>query len=146
METDKSAITLSPNPLLWSDGTKFNGFLILGLGYPTVSSIPISSVGILTSTSFERLPKAIKHIIKDGKLLNNKLSIYRSDKILPSGSRYYAYYYDLSGRLVAPTMGTATALNINSAAYTLITPALAIPIASTISPTFETSFISTPIY
>lgn len=133
-QDEKSLISLSVNPLKWSDNSLFNGFILLGLGLPT-SAIPVVQVGYAVDNLFVRSPVFHWHRIKDG-VFKTPFYVIRNDKITPPGTRWYAYFYDLSNRIVAPTMGSATALNINAANFTITPPTLTVPTTSATSPSF----------
>lgn len=132
---DRVAITLSPNPVVWSSGELFDGFLIISIGKPT-------GYGSLTLLGTNRQhPNTVTAVIKSG-ILAHPLEVFPTTLLLPPGCRYYFTWFDSTGKQIYPSPPTLpTAVNI-TAVYTLTAPTLTSPSASTTAPSIETTMIT----
>ena len=124
----------------WSDGTAFDGYLFMELGYPTSASVAWPTVAIGQRFPNETLPRRVVIPIKSGTVQSDPRVPLNPD-IVPPGSRHYAYWYDANLKLVAPTAGTATVINVNSETFTVTPPTLTVPTTSATSPNvLQTSY------
>lgn len=139
MSYRKATITTA-SPVLWSDGTPFSGILRIALGYPTSSGTEWPSIIISDSFPAVKFPRWTCVPVKLGTLSTQAKIVYNTD-LTPPGSRYYAYWYDSNGKLVAPTAGTAVAFEVDTASYTITPPTLTVPVVSVTGPTPDTQGI-----
>lgn len=137
MSYRKATITTA-TPISWSNGTLFTGMLRLGLGYPTSSGTEWPSLIVSDGFPAIKFPRWTCIPIKNG-ILSGK-AVLNAD-LTPPGSRYYAYYYDGNGKLIAPTAGSAVGFEITTESYTISPPTLTAPTASATGPTPSTQGI-----
>ena len=136
----------------WSGGSLFSGYLLLGV------ALPLDSNGVqwahvnLFGTS-QPLPQWTVIPIIEG-VLDNNTSVFPNSQIDPPNTKYAAYWYDNTWKLIYPfPAGTLpTLFTITGATYTITPPTLTSPTAATVAftpvPQSEdatTSFTSTNI-
>lgn len=112
--------------IYWSDGiTPFDGFMLVGIGYPvdsTSTNWPSLNKGA-GSQPRQRVPQWCKIPIVYGLFDQNSKLWYNSD-LDPPNTLYYAYFYDYSNKQIAgPTAG----FQINSSSTTITVPVLPTP-------------------
>lgn len=128
MSYRKATITTSA-PVAWSDGTLFTGMLRLALGYPTSSGTEWPSLVISDAFPAVKFPRWTCIPIKLGVLTGVGKAVLNAD-LTPPGSKYYAYWYDGNGKLIAPTAGSAVGFQITTESYVITPPTLTAPTAS----------------
>lgn len=116
----------------WSDGSAFNGFLLVSLVPPTGSG------GTYTEGNFglvypaEQLPPFAVIPIQQG-LLNSSLGLYFNADISPPNTTYIARWYDTTKRLIS---GPSSAFSVTADPIsTLVIPTLTAPSAGGTAPT-----------
>lgn len=127
-------------PVSWSDGTLFTGAVYLGLGYPTSLGSEWPSLVISDSYPSIPFPRWTVIPIKQGTLSGVGKAVLNTD-LTPPGSKYYAYWYDGNGKLIAPTAGSAVGFEITTESYVITPPTLTSPTASAAGPTPATQGI-----
>lgn len=112
----------------WSNGTAFDGYLLLGLGLPsdTNGAWPSLSIGMGKYPTL-RLPLWTVVPISQG-AFDQATSVFFNSSIDPPGSKYGAYWYDINWRLIYPaTNVAATPFVISTNLYAITVPTLTIP-------------------
>lgn len=133
MPTTPSFATLTSTPVTWSDGTLFNGFLLLGLVLPTGSGITIAEVDLGGRAPGERIPLFLKVPIVDG-VYDNGVGVMYNSSITPPNSKYAAWYY-LDGVTPVKVAGPSTLFTVSSATLTPPAQTITITSAGTVAPT-----------
>lgn len=98
----KSAVATS-NTFLWSNGTNFDGWLIIGIVPPQAGGVtnwPSMTPGDMTSPV--ALPPFYQIRIRDGRAETATKVIYTSD-IVPPNTTYVAWLCDVNKRLMTST-------------------------------------------
>ena len=119
---------VTSTPVVWSDGSLFSGYLLLGLALPTDSLGAQWGQLNLYGTS-QRLPEWTVIPIVSG-VVDSNTTVYPVTQIDPPNCRYAVYWYDNTWKLIYPfPSGTLPALiSIPAGAtYTLTQPTLTAP-------------------
>lgn len=113
----------------WSDGSNFNGFILIELIVPSDGSTPWGEVDYgnlypsITLPTMQRIP------IINGQA-NTSCGVFLTPDITPPNSSYIAWYYDSTGRKIAGP--TVTFQVTSQSAFT--PPILTLPIPTQIGP------------
>ena len=91
----------------WSDGSLFNGFILVGVVAPVGSAVDWSYTTAGDTYPPYRICLWSRVPIQAGKY-NNDLGLFYTTDINPPGAVYVAYYYDSTGRQIAGPSGTFT--------------------------------------
>jgi len=126
-----ATITPSVNPVLWSNSKHFNGWLLLGIAVPTLSSIPYPTLSLDASSPQLRIPQWIPIPITDG-VVNQNTFIYFTNAIEPPNVQYVAYWYDINFALIS---GPSSLFTVTANPYTITVPTLTVPVAAVAGPT-----------
>lgn len=129
------------SPVAWSDGAKFNGFLLLGLALPTASGYTYAKTFLGQTGKQLRIPLWTKIPIDTGEYDNAAKVFYNAD-LDPPNTRYAAWWYDHNGRQVA---GPSALFEITSEEHTLATPTLTVPTATVSFPVPESELPADPL-
>lgn len=114
----------------WSDGSNFDGYLLLGLAIPTNGEGVWPTVALGSAFPRQRLPQWVLIPIKDG-TFDATTKVFFNGDIEPRGCQYGAYWYDINGRKLAPA-GAATAFDITTDPYVISVPTLTVPSAGSV--------------
>lgn len=133
---------VTSSPVLWSDGSVFQGTLLLVYLPPLLGAItnypaiyPRYEMGSRTLPI--ELPKRLPIPIIDGVLQDNK--VLPLDAIDPPNVKFYAIWTNRPGVYIA---GSAAVFSISATGdYTITVPTLTVPTAETDNPTI-TGFLS----
>lgn len=123
----------SETPITWSDGSLFNGFLVLMLVIPTYSGVPSPGIIVEPMSPRQPIPDRVTIPIVEG-ILNQSTEVYYNSSIDPPNTKYCPFYYD--GAL--KSLNTPTSSDffvINTPVFTPPVPTLTPPVASTTVPT-----------
>lgn len=126
-----ATITPSVNPILWSNGKPFNGWIAMGLAVPTASGTPYPTVSVDSSSPQLRLPIWAPIPITNG-IVNQNTFVYFTSTIEPPNCQYVAYWYDINFVLIS---GPSVLFTITSSPYTITVPTLTVPVAAVAGPT-----------
>jgi hypothetical protein len=117
MTTPQSA-TLSPAAsITWSDGTLFNGFLLLGLVVPSSGGTPWAELDLGGQAPGERIPQFTRVPVVEGKF-DTTVGVLYNTSISPPGSQYSAWYYDQSTYPPRAIAGPSTLFSVTSTPLT----------------------------
>lgn len=125
---------ITGGPVLWSDGSKFNGFVLIALALPKDGGFEYAQVVVSNDYPAQRLPQFQRIAIAEGLYDGNGRLIFTAD-MQPPNTRYCAYYYDSTGRLIA---GPTALFAVTSSPVTLVAPTLTAPVTNTVAPSPET--------
>ena len=114
MSSTPSYANLTDTPVLWSDGSNFNGFLLLGIVSPQYSNLAWQQISLAGRVPPEWIPVFLKVPIQDGQYRNDIGVLYNAS-LAPPNTQYVGWWYDNSPlpRLIAGptplfTVSTAT--------------------------------------
>lgn len=116
----------------WSDGTPFNGFLLIGLVYPTSGS-EWAEVDLGGQSPGERLPQFQRVPIVNGQY-DNSVGVLYNSSISPPNTKYVAWFYDQSTFPPRQICGPTSFFTVTSSPLTPPTCSLTIPTAGTEAP------------
>lgn len=121
----------SATPVLWSDGSNFNGYLIAALSPPTSGGINWPGDGIMSFTSPESWQQSGQLRLPDfyvipiyGGTINQNVGVFANADINPPGSKYYLFFYDIARKKIADPVGNYTFANSQE---TITVPTLTVP-------------------
>lgn len=117
----------------WSDGSPFNGFLLLGLVLP-INVTAWAELDLAGQYPGERLPIFTRIPITSGQFSKDAGVIY-STSINPPNTKYAAFYYDSSAYPPRQIAADPTLFSVTSTPITLVPPTLTAPTAGTVAPT-----------
>lgn len=117
-----SQIVTNPDPVLWSDGTPFDGFIAFFLNLPTTG---YSAYTMISAGSPLYIPLNTKVPVIGGTVSSAYL-FYNAD-LVPPGSQYSAYWYSRQRVLINPPSGSATPFSVTAATTTVTAPTLTVP-------------------
>jgi len=86
--------------VLWSDGSNFNGYLLIGIVPPTAGGTDYTSLVSGDSYPVQRLPVFTLVPIKEGKYHDTTAIFFTAD-MEPPTSTYKAWLYDATRRQIA---------------------------------------------
>lgn len=109
----------------WSDGTPFDGRVMIGIALPTASGVDYATVKLENTFPGRPRPKWAIIPIKNGQFDQNLKVIFNAD-LQPPGCRYVAYFYDNNGYLIAPSP-PASMFDITADPHTMSVPTLTVP-------------------
>ena len=115
----------------WSDGTLFNGFMLVEMLLPSDGVTPWAEVDYGNLYPSIKLPLFQRIPIVDG-ALNDSCGLFYNSDVTPPGSQYLAWYYDASGRQIAGPTANFTVTSANSTGFT--PPLLTLPLPSGLGP------------
>jgi hypothetical protein len=128
----KASLTGSP---LWSDGTPFDGYVLLGLVMPQNADgqwPTLALEGVFPPVS---LPIWTQIPISAGVFDPNSF-VWLNTSVSPGHTQYVAYWYDLNKRRIFPATGTPpTPFTITTTAFAINIPTLTTPATSATLPT-----------
>lgn len=128
--------TSTGGPVTWSDGSNFDGYLLLGIAPPTNSSgTTWPNIALQDSVSRQKLPLWTAVQIQDGKF-NQNTTVFFSNNIQPRNCQYVAYWYDANWQRIYPAIGTPPSFfTITSDPYLITVPTLSVPTLAVTVPT-----------
>jgi hypothetical protein len=128
---------VSTSTIAWSDGTPFNGYVVLIMALPTQGVQQWTQVALRNSLPKLKCPQRVKVPIREG-VYDTYTMVWTTDSLVPESVVYSAWYYDDTDQLIA--VGTqlfsiAGGGQSNTAiSYTLNPPNLPTPTAALQSP------------
>lgn len=122
-------IPSSGTQLLWSDGSYFDGFILIAL-----NSGQTQPYCYLDNADYvQRLPQYTKIRVTAG-IIDPTQRLYFTADIQPPNSRYWAWFYDLTGTLIYPTVGNPSAFTVTTDPHPLTIQTLTVPTAPSTPP------------
>ena len=119
-------LTTSPFPVTWTSSShNFDGYVVFGVVLPSAYSQPTLFGAVVRQT----MPRYIKCPVVNGQIDQTTGIPWNSD-VDPPGTAWVAYWYDNSDNLINPQSGSAVAFSVGASAYTLVPPALPLPVGS----------------
>lgn len=119
----------------WSDGSTFDGWLLLGLVLPENADGQWPTTVIAGATMPQRLPIWTKIPIRAG-AIDGQTTVLFNTSVEPPNSRYVAYWYDRNHRRIFPAVATPpTPFSITTTPYAISLPTLTVPSNSSTLPT-----------
>lgn len=131
------------SPVLWSDGSKFNGYIVSmiappltassgGINWPGDGLLSFMSAESWSQTGQMRLPDVQVLPVYEGEISSN-VGVFPANQLSPPGAKYYLYYYDIARRRIA---GPASAADFYTfdASGAITPPTLTVPTAPTSVP------------
>ena len=118
--------------VLWSDGSLFQGFAVIGLIVPTLSGVSWPELSLEPNSPRERIPLWSTIPIKNG-VFNQALGLWFTDDINPPNTKYAIWYYDSSNVQIAGPVDssdffTVTADPTTPPMYSLVAPTAGVAI------------------
>lgn len=130
--TRSAALTYSSD-IEWTSGEKFEGYVLLGIAMPEDADDEAwPTMGRVSDNPQTRLPLWIPVPVTNGQY-NDLIKVIWNEDIDPPNTKYAAYWYDLSGKLV--NTDTPALFVIDEDPYTLAPPTLTSPTAAVTPPT-----------
>lgn len=120
-----STLITSPATVVWSDGSKFDGYVWIGVELPA-TPVGFTSPYLWSTQRLQKLPKYIKVPVING-VIDNGTSLFYTTNLNPPACLYVAYWYSQFGVLIAPSLGTATPFTVTTDQTTLTVPTLTVP-------------------
>lgn len=108
----------------WSDGTLFDGYLLIGIALPTNGDGDWPYIAADGITPPQRLPQWIFIPIKQG-VIDAATKLWYNADLNPPGTQYVAYWYDSLKRLVVS--GVPTPFTISTASHAISLPTITVP-------------------
>ena len=128
---------VSSSPIKWSDGTLFNGYVILIMALPTQGTQQWTNVALRNSLPKLKCPQRVKVPIREG-VYDTYTMLWSTDSLVPENEVYSCWFYDdtdqliaIGSQLFAIIAGTTPNTTIP---YTLNPPTLPAPTAATTYP------------
>ena len=115
----------------WSDGTNFDGWILVGVVPPTFSGTDSAYVSFSDGKPVVRLPVFAFVPITDGKFHTSSSVIFTSD-LQPPNTKYVVWYYDSIRRQIA---GPSSAVTVTADPFTPPSLTLTAPTAGSTNPT-----------
>lgn len=131
----------APATFVWSDGTVFNGFYLMALVPPVIGGSDAARFALNTYAPECRIPQWAVIPIKAGSLSQDVGILYNED-INPPGTKYAAYLYDVSKRMVD---GPTSPFIVNTTTFNPSFSAPTAPSTSGTTPTPDTNTTSSPV-
>jgi hypothetical protein len=119
--------------ILWSDGSNFNGFAIIGLVLPTSSGVAWPELTIEPNSPRQRLPLWLTVPIING-AYNQQIGVWFNEDIDPPNSKYCSYFFDSSMKQLAGPTTPADFFTVTVDPTPLAAPTLTVPIAGVTIP------------
>lgn len=120
-------LATSPDPVLWSDGSLYNGYVWFGLTLPSGYTTPY----LYNSAKSQAIPRYGKIPVTGG-VIDSSTKLFWNADIVPPGSTYRFYWFDDNDSLIAPSSGTAGAFTVDAATETITAPTLTVPSSSSV--------------
>ena len=130
MSISRSAIT-SAATIAWQSGTPFNGWLLLIISPPLISSVAFNSVSLRDSSPKLKVPLRVRIAIREG-VLDSNAKVFQSSSLVPTNAVYSSWWYDDNGVLIAVGSSLFT---ITTDPFTISVPTLADPTTAVTPPT-----------
>lgn len=109
--------------ITWSDGSIFNGFLLVSLVPPILSAISYTEGDFGLTYPTAQLPPFATIPIQNGQL-NSNLGLFYNADISPPNTTYIARWYDTTKRLVS---GPGSPFTVDSDPIALTIPSPTVP-------------------
>lgn len=111
--------------VLWSDGSAFNGFALIGIK-ALVDGSSAAWPSISRGNSYVRrvLPQWVQLPIREGAFVGSPCGVPYNADINPPGSQYVAWYYDTNGKKIA---GPTSAFIVSATTFSVPTATLTVP-------------------
>lgn len=119
---------------LWSDGSNFNGFIVLMMVIPTSSGTAWPGIFIDPNSPRQVIPDRTVFPISDG-LPNNQISAYWNSSIDPPNTAYAVFGYDSAMKQVYAPTTSADFITITAATFVSPWTPPTPPIAGVVIPT-----------
>ena len=116
---------ITTSNVTWDNGSLFSGYLVLGIALPRdAAGVRWANINLFGTSQI--LPEWTVIPIVEG-VLDNNTSIFPNSQLDPPNTKYVAYWYDNTWKLVYPLpAGTIPALfTVSGATYTITPPTLA---------------------
>lgn len=128
----------------WSDGTAFNGFLLVGIALPTLSGTAFTAALYGNSGVAPRLPQFVKVPISEG-FYNSSCGLFYTSDITPPGTLFYSWLYTggTSGVPARMVSGPSSSFSVTSDTITPPTLTPTTPSAGSIPDPDAASIAST---
>lgn len=123
-----ATVATSVNPVTWSSGTNFDGYVLILLAMPTGYST--QSAFIQGQNPVMPIAKRWRFWISDGNIDQGSTIPY-SVSIEPPNTAYAVYWYDLNDNLIA---GPTSLVTIGASPYVLTVPTLTAPASTSVIP------------
>ena len=128
----------------YSDGTKFNGWMLVGLVPPLRGSTAYSSFYKVYAQQRTKLPQWVSFQIKDGEF-QSPAKLRFNTSISPPNTKYVSFFVDYEGN----TLATGSLFTVTATPHAIVEPSFSLPTAGTTAPTpcqgVSVSALSTPI-
>jgi len=121
---------VTASDVLWSDGSKFDGFLLLNIARPAT----YSEISLNQRRPRVVLPLWVRIPVEHGVLHTDTKVLYTSE-YEPPNTRYISYWYDLNNAQLA---GPSTLFTISTDPHTITVPTLTAPTAPVAGDTPDT--------
>ena len=118
----------------WSDATVFDGFLIIGVVPPTLSSTDFANVAVGNLSTFVPLPKFYRFRIDAGKV-DQSVGVYYTSDVSPPGVTYVVQFQDKTGRMI--TSSWSAAFTVTDSTFTPTVPTMTVPTSGATPPTLN---------
>jgi hypothetical protein len=122
--------SLLTGTIKWSDGSNFNGYLLLGIAMPSSGSA-YTYVGMSNDSPIQRIPQFCTIPIIDG-AFNPAAKVFYNEDLEPPTSKYVPYWYDAQKRLIS---GPGALFVVSTETTPIVAPTLTVPTAPTIPTT-----------
>lgn len=133
--------------ITYSDGTNFNGWMLVGLVPPLRGSTAYTSFYKVYSQQRTKLPQWVSFQIKDGEF-QSPAKLRFNSSISPPSTKYVSFFVDYEGN----TLATGSLFTVTATPHAIVEPSFAIPTPGTTAPTpcqgvsgVSVSALSTPI-
>jgi len=121
--------------LSWTDASLFNGFILVGIVPPTSGGTDWAQLSISDYYPPQRVPVFARVPITSGKY-NSVAGLFFTADLEPPNSRYIAFWYDATGRLITPS--ASAQFQVTTDPFTPPTPTLTVPSVGSVNPTPDT--------
>jgi hypothetical protein len=116
--------------MAWTDGTLFNGFVLIGLALPTASGTQFLGVRYGNAGISEAIPQFTKIPVTDG-LLSTSCGLFYNADLTPPGSQYVGWTYIPNGPTAGGTCrmiaGPTATFEVDEPTFTLPSMTLTVP-------------------
>ncbi len=112
----------------WSDGTSFQGSLLMVLVLPSLAGFTYTKAHLKGSDVHEwRIPTRVKVPIIDGEM-SSSTRVWKNAEIEPPETVWCGFWYDETGNNIA--VDNPALVNVNTDPYTITPPTLTVPTAA----------------
>ncbi len=116
----------------WSDGTSFQGSLLMVLVLPSLAGFTYSKAHLKGTDVHEwRIPTRVKVPIIDGEM-SSSTRVWQNAEIEPPETVWCGFWYDETGNNIA--VDNPALVNVNTDPFTITPPALTVPTAAASHP------------